>query len=374
MAKKFKKTASKKKGLNRKYKMPGGKTRTMNSKTTKFSSLKPVVVSAAEGGLLKYQSPSSYAQSLIDPFRYQDVRIPDLATHPTGVYTVSADIPWSYLAPGGTVLSTAGNSFIVALGAIPFFQSILSGTAAGSGRVKGTDLAQTVRPNFSQSRLVSAGLIMRYNGNDANSTGNITCAVLSALDVVGGQISYGTDVSDSPISASAVSPFVAGTNANNFWTTQVGGGTALGKVRNSYFGPVVDGCRMTYRPLDSDDFGMRTNDCLATFDQAITHKQCANVAVFGEGEDELSVLAAIPHYFIVNVSGVPSGSAPSFNISLSLNYEGIPKDDSIGVPLSGVYCNPASQAYGLNMAANTRQCTSSTTYEVSKVDKMVRSL
>lgn len=366
--KKKKRSVARKSSTVKKYRVNGGKTRTLNSTSVKFTGLKPATVTSGEGGLLKYQSPSSYAQSLLDPFKYQDVRIPDLSTHPTGVFSVTKDLTFTYNA--ATSSSDGGSAWLIGLGSVPFYQTVVP--AANGNRIQGVDLAGKCRTNFSQARLVSAGVVMRYNGNDSNCSGNITCAVLSALDPVGGKTAIDGSgvVASTPIHASA-STFVAGSNkASEFWE-KVGDGSSLAAVRNSYFGPVVDGCRMTYRPLDSDDFGLNaTWSHLASFSDVVPY--LANS--FSDGVlEQAGSTSPVPHYFLCRVSGVSSGT-PTFNISVTLNYEGIPVDDTVGVPLSGVYCNPSSQAYGLNMAANARQCTSATTYEISKVDKMVRGL
>lgn len=342
------------------YKLPGGKKRRTNSKQLKRRVVKPLTVTPGDG-LLRYQSPSSYAQSLLDPFKYTDVRIPDLATHPSGTYTCTYDGQFTYST---TASATTGNLFFVALGPRPYISGVVPGTA----RSAGFDIGSTVAKNFTQSRLVSASCLVRFNGNDSTSVGNISCAVMTANDRLNSFPSFSsTDDQTCAISPLAVSPFV-----NNFW----GSASAhINKVRQSYFGPVVDGCRMTYRPLDEDDFNYRPNYpqwAFASGADNITTKGVAANLASDTAENLLSSVANVPHFFVFCVQNASSN--PSFNVSITLNYEGIPLDDTIGVPLAGVYCNPSSQAYGLNMAANTRQCTPATAYEISKVDKMVRGL
>lgn len=347
------------------YKLPGGKKRRTNSKQLKRRVVKPLAVTPGDS-LLKYQSPSSYAQSLLDPMKYQDVRIPDLGTHPTGTYTCTYDGQFTYSTT--TASSSSGKYCFVALGSRPYISGVINNVA----RSAGVDIASTVAQNFTQSRLVSASMLIRFNGNDASSVGNISCAVLTANDRINNSVSFG--VTDDQACAIGPSASAYTTTQNAFWNAVDGSG--LTKVRNSYYGPVVDGCRMTYRPLDEDDFNFRPNYPQWAFSGTGSTVTSTGVAANIAGDTQetlLSSIANVPHFFIFQISST-GATAPTFNISITLNYEGIPKDDSIGVPLAGVYCNPSSQAYGLNMAANTRQCSAATTYELSRVEKMVRSL
>ena len=148
------------------------------------------------------------------------------------------------------------------------------------------------------------------------------------------------------------------------------------KCRGAYYGPIYNGIRMTYRPLDPDDFNFRSAwqwtdfATLSTSEQGTIQAQLTSNTI---NTANLTSTAEVPHYMIFYVDP-NSGNLPSFNISITLNYEGLPKSDEIGAEMGGVYCDPVSLAYGLNMAANQAQCTSASEAELAKIERLVSTL
>ena len=170
-----------------------------------------------------------YLHTLLNPLDLTaSARIPDFNGHPVSVYTDQIELTIAIKAGNGThgftVFFENGGLYVIneATGAI----DDCTYTAA-SVVTPGTATASNLL-TYRASRLVSAGFQMEFIGNDSNNAGMTSVAYLSKPDW--------------------------GANGNTVTTALKTTQTALQNTRLNWSGPLKNGCKGTYRPLDPQDF------------------------------------------------------------------------------------------------------------------------
>jgi hypothetical protein len=330
-------------------------SRTISNKKPPTSLFKPLKIQP--NSTLVMQPPSKYAATLLDPFRFRGIRIPDLACHPSVTYSLEYDTTIT-LIPGSSV---AGNydGIIIPLCGNPGFKYYQNTSGVMTGSTTSVTAAQTcfgnasnVASSYSQSRIVSAQVVVKFAGDDNAQAGSIVGAFVQAADTLGSAGQANTvltsrwlDQGHSAASANLAN-LIEGTPTDN---------PEFLKRRQAYMGPITDGLILQYRPADADDFIYRQTS------------NGVNQTSFGAGAPIFNINCG----FVFGIRGVPALAPRVFTMSVVVNFEALPVDDNIGLPGVGVYVNPAAQAYGLNAAANFPIATSATALDFANQAKAV---
>lgn len=345
-------TVSTKRGLN--------SSRTISNKKPATSLYRPLKIEPNSN--LVTQQPSKYAATLIDPFRFRGIRIPDLACHPSVTYSLEYDT--TITLTGGSTAEGAYDGIIIPLCGNPGFKyyNNTNGRMSGALSANGTLVSQTcfgnatnIATSYSQSRIVSAQCVVKFAGDDNAQSGSIVGAFVQAGDTngSGGQsnLALTSRWLDQASQAAGTADFfnlIEGVPLQN---------PEFLKRRQSFMGPISDGIILQFRPADADDF---------------IYRQTSN------GVNQ-TALGAVPIFnincgFIFGIRSVTGGATRTFTMSVVVNFEALPVDDNIGLPGVGVYVNPSAQAYGLNAAANFPIVTSATSLDFARQAKAVSGL
>lgn len=263
------------------------------------------------------QHAGKYAASLIDPWIYQDVRIPDLACYPTVTYTAQTEFLWQPVNSSG---ATDSKVLIVDLNANPQWQLAngLGGASPGTRISSPGPIITNASTRFSSGRVVSAGIRVKFAGNDANSQGQIN--VVSYTSTLGSYGAGGAILNNGTVAAAVNTP-----------TTQ----------RQFYSGPLRDGCMATYRPLDSASFEMTdVNTTAGSVDQG---------------------------QFVVSIFG-QSTPPPAFTVEITVNLEGTIVDNTLGLEQEAAYTNLGSLQQGLRAGSCISGCTDSLPSTVERMN------
>lgn len=265
------------------------------------------------------QKPAAYAATLLDPFTFKGVRIPDLSCFPTATLNTEVTGLWS------PVVTAANNTQAFVFDLCPDgggqCQLVLgensSGTkgnrdTAGTNFISGStgkaNFTASVQDRFAAARLVSAGIKVEFAGNDSTTKGSLNIVALT---------SNGVDVSGDAAASTT------------YWsniTEPLLAVTAPYKRRNFYAGPAYKGVHGTYRPMDGGSFVMATTKLASPFS-------------YGG--------------FVVSLSGLGiADTAPSFIVSMCCNWEGIVSDNTFGMEQEAVYANTASLEAGMGAASS----------------------
>lgn len=336
----------------------GKQRRTLSTRRPPTRNFKPLRITPTSQ--LAYQGPSKYALSLIDPFNYKGVRIPDLACHPSAVYSLEFDdtVTLQFGATGGTVsqgiiiplCGNAGAKFYANDG------STTVQTPFGN--------TQQIYQTYSLARIVSAQVIIKFAGNDADMSGSLVGCFFQASDNASGNLNSGQTMAVM-LNQAATTANSAFTNLLTVGTKDAGTGAqpAFMKRRGAYMGPIADGLKLQFRPADADDFIYR----------GVTNGTSSTAATAGNATYNVPIYD-INCGFMLGIVGGTVGASRQFTISVTINLEALPVDDSSGQQGIGTYVNPQAQAYGLNVAANCPACTSATATELNAQKTLVRSL
>ena len=318
-----------------------GGRRLINNRRPPSTVYKPLALTP--NSTLIVQPATKYAASLIDPFKYRGVRIPDLACHPSVTYSLEFDTTI-------TLVSGANDGIIIPLCGNAGIKDYNNSSGAMSAQV-GLGTVSTVATSYSQSRIVSAQCVVKFAGDNNQQSGSIVCAFIQAGDSSGSGGFNNVAMSSRWLDQGATlglasnEKLISGVPSDN---------PELTKRRNSYLGPITDGCILQYRPADADDFIYRqtTNGVNAT--------SFNSVPIFN-----------INCGFVVGIRGVTPTQGRTFTVSVIVNCEALPVDDTIGLPGVGIYVNPQAQAFGLNAAANFPICSGATALDFARQAKAV---
>lgn len=260
-------------------------------------------LTATGGNRTCNQSQGAYAGTLIDPWHVRDVRIPDLASYPTSTTTVETEFLWT---PDVTLTTANSQGIYVYATANPayrFCQGNVGGTASPGALTASTTInylgGTTINTNFTECRLVSLGICIKFAGNDTNSAGMINI-----------------------VSIPAQPSSTAGMYNINDASTYTAGVTAPTAERVYYSGPLREGAVGTYRPYDA-----------TSFFQQVPVGAGSNNYCYG--------------LFAISLQ-LPAGStAPSFTVQIVANLEGIQKLNSNAYGSGAIAMDGAALEHGL---------------------------
>jgi len=256
-----------------------------------------------------YQARTDYAIALLNPFKLMTVRIPDLSCYPTAVYTQQRNFNWVITPVGNTtnnqvlVVYFGGNGntfyqFYQGDGNNPSFGNATNNTWEPS--ILDTSLNFRCR----SSRLVSAGVRIKFSGNDSNNQGTMSIA---------------------PVPAALAKP--TQDLGDNMWKTADMG--ALNQVPGALLAPITSGGVYRYQPQDADSFRMVTTSSTAG-----------------------TLLTSDPFgAVIIALSGVASNS--TFIVEIAATYEGIQADINTGIDSAKGPADPVAQAFGMDIAGRS---------------------
>jgi len=256
-----------------------------------------------------YQARTDYAVALLNPFKLMSVRIPDLSCYPTAVYTHQRNFNWVVTPAANTTnnqilvvyFGGGGNTFY------QFYQGDANNPSFGSltnNTWEPSILDTSLNQRFRTSRLVTAGVRMKFSGNDSNNQGTVTIV---------------------PVPAGVATP------SQNLDTTlwRTGNMGELNQIPGALLAPITSGCVYRYQPQDADSFKMVT-----------THATAA------------TVLTSNPFgAVIIATSGIAANS--TFIVEIAASYEAIQSDINTGIDAAKGPADPVAQAFGMDIAGRS---------------------
>nr|QXP07792.1 MAG: putative capsid protein [Arizlama virus] len=248
-------------------------------------------------GRVIQQNPGAYAATLIDPFNFKGIRIPDLACYPTCTFSLETSLTWVPVTAGDDTNTTA---LVVDLNRDPQYQAMQgsSGGHAGNRVGAAVPIATNLSALYKSSRLVSAGVVVKFAGNDSNCKGAISIVNYPGFDAIGVTLNKTTTYA----------------NEVNYPERSV----------NFYYGPVREGAAAYYRPVDTSCFEIGP---------------IAQVDCFG--------------VFIISLRGIDTTSPPTFTVDIQTNWEGIPNGAMIGSDMLSSTMDIGAFQRGLEAGAST---------------------
>jgi len=255
------------------------------------------------------QKRTDYALTLLNPFKLMTVRIPDLSCFPTGVYTQQRNFNW---VVSSVAAATNNQILVVYFGSGNTFTQYYQGDAnqPAFGQMTSTTWAPGILDpgldtRYYSSRLVSAGVRVKYSGNDNANQGTFTTV---------------------PVPRSLL-PTPATDLTNQLWDT--GSMSALQSVPGGMLAPVTSGAIWRYQPQDATAFQM--NPTFTTAAQL----------------DDYGCYGAV----IIAASGVAANS--TFIVELAATWEGICVGINNGTDSAKGPADPVAQAYGMDIAGRS---------------------
>jgi len=251
------------------------------------------------------QTRQQYRETLLTPLNVtQSARIPDMCGYPSTVFTDTVEHTINIAQDNGA--NRQGGFYIgVGPGGIVVYRESAASTDAA---IVFTNAPETVASGkdsviagYATSRLVGAGFMMEFIGNDSNNAGVITTAYICSAD-------FETAFDDS------------------YFTTAAN----LNRARMSYSSPLKNGVICHYVPLDPNDFTYRRpyNSPDLNFDTAFA--------------DRFKPVCAWQVHANAN-TGI------NVRITVVGHFEGLPVSDSLVVGQLG---DAPNDVIGLQMAIN----------------------
>lgn len=269
---------------------------------------KPVVRAYGElvatgGNKSAAQTQGAYAGTLIDPWHVRDVRIPDLASYPTSTLTVETEFLWT---PNTSNSSSNTEALYVYVSPNPgyIYAQGLDGTTPGQLTASSTVTnlgGTTITDNFTECRVVSMGVLLKFAGNDSNSQGVLN--LVSAPSQPGSSVTGNYNLVNG-------GEYRAGVSAPT-------------QERVFYTGPLREGGIITYRPYDSTSFQMSVPST------TIGNNQC-----YGQ--------------FAISLQGINTTTPPTMTVHIVCNLEGIQKSNTKGYGAGAIVMDGAALEHGLS--------------------------
>lgn len=261
-------------------------------------------------GKHSYQSASAYAKTLIDPWNFRGIRIPDLSCAPTAVWSEELELPL-VLSNDSVIKLDLSATSIVHFG-------IADVTPLTAANHKWTSTPQPITnlnsnaQRYSSGRVVSAMLSLTFTGASTVDEGQILGLQWVPSDKMA--TSYNSAVTDKIISFA------------NPWVADF---TAAMTLPNAYVGAANRGICITYKPVDGTAFEMTPT-------------------VTGAGSPLTTFGTAQPKYggFFVWLSGITTNSP--YILKVIVNYEGIALSGS-DIPAAVSTANQAAVDYAFNV-------------------------
>jgi len=254
-------------------------------------------------GNLQQQPRGLYAASLLDPWNHKNVKIPDLSCYPTTTFTATTEFLWKPVYDSTGATSTTALYFdITATGAQWQYAKGYESNSNGGNRTGAVSklISTAGRALYRASRPVSAGIRIRFAGNDTNSEGQISMV--------------------------AEPGFYGGTSDGNAASTWFNAIMNPQQTKSYYIGPQKEGASAIYKPLDSQAFAMYLTDLGTTYGT-----------------------------FIVGLSG--NETPGPFTVELIVNYEGTLLDTTTGLEVESTAMDVEAFQNGLIAASAAEQCT-----------------
>lgn len=291
------------------------KPRTTFKKAGKKSAYGYDVASSSSKIFNARQARTDYAATLINPELNLNARIPDLACYPTTTWTSRYSQPITI----NNADQVANNQLLVFnLNSCPRFNGYNGenrAASAGTGTVGGPtalltpitigESLVTLGGKFKAARLVSAMVKMTFAGQDNATEGSIFATYLPTdWDILAAKATWagGNDICYSSAK----------------WAN----------CPDYYFGPMKNGACVRYKPCDSESFDMRS------------------ITVNGSVKDHFGTIA-------IYVNPSATIAAVTFELEISLNWEGIIFSEITGVPVGISGADPGALAHGLNAAGGS---------------------
>lgn len=300
------------------------------------------------------QGRTDYAMTLIDPFKRIPVRIPDLASYETVTFTNELHGQWKVSPTSET--TAVGNQILVVNLSPGGWVSTYSGgtgtntTGAGSAPFTQQIGGSNTQTRYKAARLVSAAVKITYSDNDTNTAGEILGAFIPAdygclsrndtglYNWTGGA---GLDANGYPVGAN----YDLSTDVSN------GGAKLKSLVANYYEGPLRSGVMIRYKPQDALSFNM---DTIKANTGTTVYTQTFGVFV---------------------IECLPVTATTMMQVDIVCNYEGVLKNNDLGL-LTGVSeSDPGALAHGINAAGKSATAFASTGGSLAlNVDSVIKSV
>lgn len=253
------------------------------------------------------QARTDYARSLLNPFLRLPVRIPDLSSYQTSIYTQESHVAWF---PNGVTNNTNNNMFVVivatTLQANPVYAVAQGENNIGQyGQITNAvtlkDVGFDKSANYKFARLVSAACKISYAGTDSQNQGTIRACTVA-------------------FPAALAATFVGSVF-----------GTIEGFQQQQDFiqTPVINGCIARYAPRDSEDFQMRP--VVATGSTTIANYTRPFMFVF----EAVNTAAGVP-----------------LHVDITCNFEALAGANATIPESARGPCDPQSTGMGMEMAGS----------------------
>lgn len=280
------------------------------------------------------QRRTAYAETLINPFKEMPVRIPDLSSYPTATFSQELHYTWTV----NTLTTNANNQLLV----IQMGQDMIYYHCQGSlsAVVKGAKTGAAAIADFGNApvaigdtdldsrwlkyRVVSAAAQVKFADNDTNTKG-----LISGIFIPGDMIN--TAVQNTGVQQGQFNISWGGSGSTGNFDSLYNL-TSMDKI-NKYAGactaPLVDGMTVRYAPCDGSSFEM----------VPVTDATVALVAG-ARGQQNFGSL----------VFCVEGHSDVVLQVTVSINCEGIPKSDVIGIETAKGPSDPSAAGHGMEVA------------------------
>jgi len=289
------------------------------------------------------QGRTDYAMSLIDPFKRIDCRIPDMACYETVTFTneVHQLMEITSVNQTGSTNNCVAVISLIPGGGIQFFQG---DQAAGAGNISTSANAKIVpgsthtTTRYKAARLVSAGVKVTFAGDNTQTRGEIIGAFIPA--------DYKVKYSDGAIAVSGTGLTNGLPNTTNY---DLRSATAIKSLTANYCeGPLKAGMVVRYKPQDIMSFDM--------------------VGVYPTGTEQVEPFGTIVIFMAASL-------ATSLQFDVVLNYEGLVRNNDLGLASAVSSADPGALAHGINAAGKANSCFASTTASIhANIDRVLMSV
>lgn len=252
------------------------------------------------------QGRSDYALTLLNPWKKMQTRIPDLSSFPTATFSIESKFPWT--VQSGATLATNNQILLITLASQPVIE-YFGGSGAGANQgVVSTVTAPAVvdtsiTTRYKTARLVSAGVRIRFAGNDTNTVGQIYAMAVPA------------DRNQSGVAHTAGS------------TLDLSADTVISAQPGIQISPLVEGVELRYQPQEANNFNF----------WSVNNSAFAYNAVFAFGS------------FMIYATQFSNAAQPQFTVELTANYEALPIANNIGLEAMKGPNDPVAQAHGMEV-------------------------
>lgn len=251
------------------------------------------------------QGRSDYALTLLNPWKKMQTRIPDLSSFPTATFSIESKFPWT--VQGGTTPATNNQVLLITMNSQPVIEYVVGDGGAAQGAPSTVNAAAvadaSIQTRYKSARLVSAGVRIRFAGNDTNTVGQIY-AMAVPFDRAGSSLTH-----------------TAGA------TLDLSSNLIIGQQPGIQISPLVEGVEVRYQPQEANNFNF--------YNVSNTVGGYVGSAAFGQ--------------FMVFATAFNNTVQPQFTVELTANYEALPIANNIGLEAMKGPNDPVAQAHGMEV-------------------------